>query len=199
MLGAARPPRRRSARPSWSGASTRCATATPRATCTGSTSGLESMIVGEAEIQGQVKRAYELALVGPHHRPDDQQALPRRAGDRQARAHRDRDLRRAAPRVASVAVDAARDALGDLADRHVVIVGAGETAELTAQALHAQGVTHDVRGQPPPRARDRARPALRRRLGLVRRAARRARAGRHRDRLDRLAAHAARRGGDRPR
>jgi glutamyl-tRNA reductase len=43
--------------------------------------------------------------------------------------------------VASVAVDAARDALGDLAARHVLILGAGETAELTAQALHDQGVT----------------------------------------------------------
>jgi glutamyl-tRNA reductase len=43
--------------------------------------------------------------------------------------------------VASVAVDAARAALGDLAERHVLIVGAGETAELTAQALHAQGVS----------------------------------------------------------
>jgi glutamyl-tRNA reductase len=43
--------------------------------------------------------------------------------------------------VASVAVDAARDALGDLAERHVLIIGAGETAELTAQALHDHGVS----------------------------------------------------------
>ena len=42
--------------------------------------------------------------------------------------------------MASVAVDAARDALGDLGARHVLIIGAGETAELTARALHAQGV-----------------------------------------------------------
>ena len=39
-----------------------------------------------------------------------------------------------------MAVDAARDALGDLGARHVLIIGAGETAELTARALHAQGV-----------------------------------------------------------
>jgi glutamyl-tRNA reductase len=43
--------------------------------------------------------------------------------------------------VASVAVDAARDALGDLTARHVLLIGAGETAELTARALHDHGVT----------------------------------------------------------
>ncbi len=40
----------------------------------------------------------------------------------------------------ATAVAAARDALGDLAARHVLIIGAGETAEGTARALHEQGV-----------------------------------------------------------
>jgi glutamyl-tRNA reductase len=42
--------------------------------------------------------------------------------------------------VASVAVDLAQTTLGDLQDRHVLIIGAGETAELMARALHARGV-----------------------------------------------------------
>ncbi len=154
-------------------------------------SGLESMIVGEAEVQGQVKRAYEAALAarttGPMTNKLFRAAL---ATGKRVRTETAISVGRAS--VASVAVDAAQEALGDLAERHVVIIGAGETAELTAQALHDHGVTHDVHRQPPPRAGDRARPALRRRLGLVRRPARRAGARRHRDRLDLLAAHAAR-------
>ncbi len=43
--------------------------------------------------------------------------------------------------MATVAVDAARAAVGDLAARHVVIVGAGDTSEQTARAFHAHGVT----------------------------------------------------------
>jgi glutamyl-tRNA reductase len=44
--------------------------------------------------------------------------------------------------VASVAVELARDVIGeDLASRRVLIIGSGETAELTARALSDQGVT----------------------------------------------------------
>ena len=113
-------------------------------------SGLESMIVGEAEVQGQVKRAYELALARPHDRPADQQALPRRAGDRQARAHRD-GIGAGRATVASVAVERRATRWATSRGRHVLIVGAGETAELTAQALHEHGVVDAVRRQPPAR------------------------------------------------
>jgi glutamyl-tRNA reductase len=103
-------------------------------------SGLESMIVGEAEVQGQVKRAYEAALTarttGPMTNKLFRAAL---ATGKRVRTETAISVGRAS--VASVAVDAARDALGDLTDRHVLILGAGETAELTAQALHDQGVT----------------------------------------------------------
>jgi glutamyl-tRNA reductase len=103
-------------------------------------SGLESMIVGEAEVQGQVKRAYETALAarttGPMTNKLFRAAL---ATGKRVRTHTAISVGRAS--VASVAVDAARDALGDLAERHVLIIGAGETAELTAQALSAHGVS----------------------------------------------------------
>jgi glutamyl-tRNA reductase len=51
----------------------------------------------------------------------------------------DTALGRAHDSVSSVAVDLARSTLGDLAARTVLVIGAGETAELTAKALHQRG------------------------------------------------------------
>jgi glutamyl-tRNA reductase len=102
--------------------------------------GLESMVLGEAEVQGQVKRAYELALAARTTGPMTNK-LFRAALATGKRVRTDTAISEGRASVASVAIDAARRTLGDLADRHVVIVGAGETAELTAQALHAQGVS----------------------------------------------------------
>ena len=104
------------------------------------TAGLDSMIIGEAEIQGQVKRAYELALVegatGPVLNRLFRGAL---AAGKRARTETG-DLASAALSIPSVAVELAQRTLGDLDDRRVLVVGAGETAELTARALAARGV-----------------------------------------------------------
>jgi glutamyl-tRNA reductase len=104
------------------------------------TSGLESMIVGEAEIQGQVKRAYEAALAARTTGPMTNK-LFRAALATGKRVRTETAISKGRASVASVAVDAAREAIGDLADRHVLIIGAGETAELTAKALHDHGVS----------------------------------------------------------
>jgi glutamyl-tRNA reductase len=103
------------------------------------TAGLDSMIVGEAEIQGQVKRAYELALVenatGPILNRLFRGALAAGGRVREETAVGEKGVS-----IPSVAVGLARRALGDLGGRRALVIGAGETAELVAKALVARGV-----------------------------------------------------------
>ena len=110
--------------------------------------GLDSMIVGEAEIQGQVKRAYELALVegvtGPISNHLFRDAL---AAGKHVRS--ETGVGRSRVSVATVAAELARKSLGvgpagggktdDLSDRRVLVIGAGEQGERTAQALNDRG------------------------------------------------------------
>jgi glutamyl-tRNA reductase len=104
------------------------------------TSGLESMIVGESEVQGQVKRAYEVALsAGTTGSMTNRLFTAALAAGKRVRT--ETGIGVGAASVSSVAVDLATEMLGDLAGRPVVIIGAGETSELTAQALAARGVT----------------------------------------------------------
>jgi glutamyl-tRNA reductase len=102
------------------------------------TAGLESMIVGEAEIQGQVKRAYETAMragcTGPLSNRLFAAALT--AGKR---VRTETEIGATRVSIPSVAVDLALSVLGGLEHRHVVVLGAGETSELTARALNEQG------------------------------------------------------------
>ncbi|MGH2974252.1 MAG: glutamyl-tRNA reductase, partial [Solirubrobacterales bacterium] len=103
------------------------------------TAGLDSMIVGEAEIQGQVKRAYELALVegatGPILNRLFRGALAAGGRVREETAVGEKGVS-----IPSVAVELARRTLGDLGERRVLVIGAGETAELLARALVSRGV-----------------------------------------------------------
>jgi glutamyl-tRNA reductase len=102
-------------------------------------SGLESMIVGEAEVQGQVRRAHELArgveATGPFTNRLFAAAL--QTGKR---VRTETAIGEGGASVSSVAVDLAQDLLGDLRERRTVIIGAGETSELTARALSEHGV-----------------------------------------------------------
>jgi glutamyl-tRNA reductase len=102
------------------------------------TAGLESMIVGEAEIQGQIKRAYDSALakdaVGPLTNHLFKAALAAGKRVRTETAIGERQLS-----LPGVAVALARERLGALEGREVVIVGTGETSELTARALADSG------------------------------------------------------------
>jgi glutamyl-tRNA reductase len=102
------------------------------------TAGLESMIVGEAEIQGQVKRAFEAAMATGVTGPLSNRLFAA-ALTTGKRVRSETEIGASRVSVPSVAVDLALSVLGGLEERHVVILGAGETSELTARALADQG------------------------------------------------------------
>lgn len=105
--------------------------------------GLDSMVIGETEILGQVKKAYEGAResgsAGPLiHR------LFQRAFRVAKQVRSTTDITRGAVSVGAVAVELAGKIFGDLRERSVLVLGAGETSERTARALSSRGVT-DIR------------------------------------------------------
>lgn len=105
--------------------------------------GLDSMVIGETEILGQVKKAYagarESGSAGPLiHR------LFQRAFRVAKQVRSTTDITRGAVSVGSVAVELAGKIFGDLRERSVLILGAGETSERTARALSSRGVS-DIR------------------------------------------------------
>jgi glutamyl-tRNA reductase len=102
------------------------------------TAGLDSMILGEAEIQGQVRRAHEAAMHAGATGPLSNRLFAA-ALTTGKRVRSETGIGSSRVSVPSVAVDLALSLLGGLQDRHVVILGAGETSELTARALAEQG------------------------------------------------------------
>jgi glutamyl-tRNA reductase len=102
------------------------------------TAGLESMIVGEAEIQGQVRRAHEAAMRAGCTGPLSNRLFAA-ALTTGKRVRSETEIGSSRVSVPSVAVDLALSVLGSLQSSHVVILGAGETSELTARALAEQG------------------------------------------------------------
>jgi len=102
------------------------------------TAGLESMILGEAEIQGQVRRAHEAAMRAGCTGPLSNRLFAA-ALTTGKRVRSETDIGASRVSVPSVAVELALSVLGELERRHVLILGAGETSELTARALAEQG------------------------------------------------------------
>jgi glutamyl-tRNA reductase len=102
-------------------------------------SGLESMIVGEHEVQGQVRRAHELARETGTSGPLCNRLFSAAVATGR-RVRSETAIARSHVSLSSVAVELAERLLGELGGRPVVVIGAGETSELTAQALAERGV-----------------------------------------------------------
>lgn len=102
-------------------------------------SGLDSMVIGETEILGQVKKAYsaavEMGATSRHLNKLFQQSF------RVAKHVRtETRITRGTTSVGSVAVDLAGKIFGDLTGKRVMILGAGDTSERTARSLVSRGV-----------------------------------------------------------
>jgi len=103
--------------------------------------GLDSMVVGESQVLGQLRSAYALAreesAVGRVLHELCQQAL--RVGKR---VHTDTGIDRVGASVVAVALDAAAQVLGpDLAGRRAVVVGAGAMGALAGTTMRRRGLT----------------------------------------------------------
>jgi glutamyl-tRNA reductase len=102
------------------------------------TSSLDSMVVGEPQILGQVKEAYAVArAVGAVHSQLD--SLLTRAFAVAKRVRTETAVGSSAVSVASVAVELAKKIFGSLQGKHVYLVGAGKMSELAARHLLAHG------------------------------------------------------------
>lgn len=103
------------------------------------TSSLDSMVIGESEIQGQVRGAWEIATeeatTGPLLNQLFRQALE------VGKSIRSRTrIGTGSASVPAVALDLAEDVLSDLPGRRVLVIGAGRMAEATTLALMQHGV-----------------------------------------------------------
>ncbi|HLF27461.1 MAG TPA: glutamyl-tRNA reductase [Anaerolineae bacterium] len=103
--------------------------------------GLDSMILGEPQILGQVTEAYEAAL-GQSAAGPVLSALFRTAIHAGKRARAETAISRNPASVSSVAVRLAEHVVGQLASRRVLVIGAGAMGQLAVEALRARGVAH---------------------------------------------------------
>src|SRR3989454_3196879 len=100
--------------------------------------GLDSMVLGETEILGQLKRAYDLALQHKHTGSRLNKAF-QKAFNVAKHIRTETNIQRGSVSVGSVAVELAEKIFNSLEDRSVMVIGAGETSEKTARALLSRG------------------------------------------------------------
>jgi len=101
-------------------------------------SALESMVVGEAQILGQLKAAAGLAESLGTLGPCLNKLLARAVGAAR-RVRTETSIGRGAVSLSGVAVQLARKVLGQLTGKSVLLVGAGEMAQLAARELRGDG------------------------------------------------------------
>jgi len=101
-------------------------------------SGLDSMVLGETEILGQLKKAYEIALQNRHSGARLNKAF-QKAFNVAKHIRTETNIQRGSVSVGSVAVELAEKIFTTLKDHEVMVIGAGDTSEKTARALLSRG------------------------------------------------------------
>lgn len=115
------------------------------------TAGLDSQILGETEVLGQVRRAYDAArAAGTTNRLIDTILSAALVAGRRVR--RETILGRHPSSVSSAAVDVAASLSGNLADGRALVLGAGEVAEGVLKALHGRTARTALVNRRPERA-----------------------------------------------
>lgn len=100
--------------------------------------GLDSMVLGETEILGQLKKAYELALQHNHTSGILNKAF-QKAFNVAKYIRTETAIQRGSVSVGSVAVELAEKIFSAVENRQVMVIGAGDTSEKTARALLSRG------------------------------------------------------------
>jgi len=106
-------------------------------------SGLDSMVLGETQILGQVRSAFLTATDAGNTGALFNQ-LFRRAVQVGKRVQTETTIGQSAVSVSYAAVQLAKKIFGDLSGRNVLVLGAGKMSRLTAQHLHANGISRMV-------------------------------------------------------
>jgi glutamyl-tRNA reductase len=100
--------------------------------------GLDSMVLGETEILGQLKKAYDIALQHGHTGRRLNKAF-QKAFNVAKQIRTETNIQRGSVSVGSVAVELAEKIFSNLNEREVLVIGAGDTSEKTARALLSRG------------------------------------------------------------
>jgi len=106
-------------------------------------SSLDSLVVGEAQILGQLKDSYAFAGTAGTSGPVLSRAIERAFGVAK-RVRTETAIARGAANVSSVAVELAGRVFGDLAGKSVLVVGAGKMSSLAARHLYSNGAQRIV-------------------------------------------------------
>jgi glutamyl-tRNA reductase len=115
-------------------------------------SGLESLVVGEDQILGQVRRAFEFSRAGRYARAN-MSIIFDRALKVGSKTRTTTGINRGNVSIASVAVNLAERYFDDLKNKTVLLIGTGEAASLVAKVLKRYEISFMIASRVPERAK----------------------------------------------